>query len=95
MRADVSSRVSTCRRLPIVLRCHVCAVRTEGQKTAVGPVSSDMPCKALNRSDDGKKNVSLPNKGIRLHMEWMDGWITYCPWIHRSIDGPRDGEMDR
>ena len=31
MRAGVSSRVSTCRRLPKVLRCNVCAVTTEGQ----------------------------------------------------------------
>ena len=31
MWAGVSSRVSTCRRLPKVLRCNVCAVITKGQ----------------------------------------------------------------
>ena len=31
MRAGVSSRVSTCRRLPKVLSCNVCAVITKGQ----------------------------------------------------------------
>ena len=31
MRAGVSSRVSTCRRLPKVLRCNVYAVITTGQ----------------------------------------------------------------
>ena len=53
-------------------------------KTVVGPVSSDMTCKALNRSDDGKKMVSLPNKGWIEECNlifgeeftgWMDGWM--------------------
>ena len=68
----VSPRVLTCgcilkgstsRSLSKVLRCNVCAAITEGQKTVVGPLSSDMPSKALNRSDEGQKKVSPPNKG--------------------------------